>query len=105
MRKQPNNQSLSMRLVITSYPKWLWWIGIPVNILSVLFLTPMVRPVSWQQLLFTYVIPILPLTIAWDGAISNARTYTLQDLDTLLPDDQNHQYAWERNNVKGKRRG
>src|SRR5262249_18021831 len=33
----------------------------------VLLLTPFVRPLSVWQLFFTYVIPVLPLLIAWDG--------------------------------------
>ena len=35
----------------------------------VLGLTPMVRPVSWVQILFTYLVPILPLLIFWDGLV------------------------------------
>ena len=46
-----------------SYPKWLWWISFPVNILSVLLITPMVRPFSWQQLLFTYLMWLLELLL------------------------------------------
>lgn len=86
-----------------SYPKWLWWIGLPVNILSVLLITPMVRPFSWQQFLFTYLIPILPLTIAWDGAVSNARTYTLEDLEQVIPAQSlPGNYLWEKGTLAGK---
>ena len=35
------------------------------------------RP-KWSQLLLTYLFPILPLMMAWDGAISCLRTYSLR---------------------------
>lgn len=85
-----------------SYPIWLWWSAIPFAFIIVFFITPFIRPMSWQQLVFTYLIPILPLTIAWDGAVSNARTYTLSDLDILLNDLKSDHYAWEKGSLKGK---
>ena len=86
-----------------SFPKWIWWIAFPINILTVLFITPFVRPLTWQQLVFTYLIPILPVIIAWDGAVSNARTYTLSDLDILLSRiGSNDFYKWEKGTLKGK---
>jgi hypothetical protein len=50
--------------------------------LLVLVLTPWTRPRPWQ-LLFTYVIPILPLIIAWDGMVSCLRTYRPAELLAL----------------------
>ena len=85
-----------------SYPKALWWIAIPFNIISCLLITPMVRPLTFGQLFFTYIIPVIPLFFAWDGAVSNARTYTLSDLDDLLKDFQSDEYVWEKGIVKGK---
>lgn len=86
-----------------SAPFILWWTAIPFTFLMVFFITPFVRPLSWQQLVFTYLIPIIPLCIAWDGAVSNARTYTLTDLDEILaqlpPTDE---YVWEKATVAGK---
>jgi hypothetical protein len=87
-----------------SYPFWLWWISIPFTFIMVFFVTLMVRPVTWQQLVFTYLIPILPLFIAWDGAVSNARTYTLKDLDVLLEGLESENYKWEKGIIKGKGR-
>ncbi|MEM7372097.1 MAG: hypothetical protein AAF587_26000 [Bacteroidota bacterium] len=85
-----------------SAPVWLWWIGIPFNIIICLLITPFVRPLTWQQLLFTYLIPIIPVAYAWDGALSNARTYTLEDLDELLSDLRSEDYVWEKGVIKGK---
>lgn len=85
-----------------SYPKWIWWTAFPINILSTFIITPMIRPMSWQQLIFTYVIPVLPIIIAWDGAVSNARTYTLNDMDILLQGLESDDYTWEKGTIKEK---
>ncbi len=85
-----------------SYPAWLWWIAIPINIITALVITPFVKPLTFQQLLFTYLIPVLPICFAWDGAVSNARTYTLNDLDILLNGLEVSDYVWEKGIIKGK---
>ena len=85
-----------------SFPRWIWWIAFPFSFITVLLVTPMVRPFSLKQLVFTYLIPILPLFIAWYGAVSNARTYTLDDLDHLLKPIQDDTYIWEKGSLPGK---
>lgn len=85
-----------------SFPKALWWIALPINILTSLVISLMARPYSWQQFVFTYLIPLIPITFAWDGAVSNARTYTLDDLDILLKDLPEENYSWEKGVIKGK---
>ncbi|WP_286130698.1 hypothetical protein [Solirubrum puertoriconensis] len=85
-----------------SSPALLWWISIPMVFIMAFFITPLARPLTWRQLLFTYLIPIIPLCFAWDGAVSNARTYTLQDLDVLLDGLQAADYTWEKGVFAGK---
>jgi hypothetical protein len=51
--------------------------------LVVLLLTPLVRPFRWSRLFFTYLVPILPLAILWDGIVSHLRTYTTDELLAL----------------------
>lgn len=85
-----------------SIPIWLWWITIPMNFLMVFFITPLARPLTWQQLVFTYLIPVIPLCFAWDGAVSNARTYTLTDMDELLIGLETADYRWEKGSVGTK---
>lgn len=85
-----------------SPPKFLWPIALPIGFLMVFFITPLVRPMSWQQLVFTYLIPVLPFFIAWDGAVSNVRTYTLSDMEELLAPIRKDGYQWEMGAIKGK---
>ncbi|MCC5612983.1 hypothetical protein LC612_41420, partial [Nostoc sp. CHAB 5834] len=85
-----------------SFPIYLWWIALPLNFIMALLITPFVKPLTWQQLIFTYAIPIIPFFFAWDGAVSNARTYTLEDLDQLLNDLPSAGYRWEKGRLEGK---
>lgn len=78
-----------------SQPWWLWWAAIPAVAVMTLLLTPWIRPVRLQQLLLTYVLPVMPLVIAWDGAVSNARTYSEGDLRELLEGLEAPDYRWE----------
>ncbi|HEX8700371.1 MAG TPA: hypothetical protein VF815_16100 [Myxococcaceae bacterium] len=76
-------------------PSWLWWTAIPPGFLMTLLLTPFVRPLSARQLFFTYLVPLLPVFIAWDGAASNGRTYTPADIRELLKDYNDPGYTFE----------
>ncbi|MBL0937965.1 MAG: class I SAM-dependent methyltransferase [Gemmatimonadaceae bacterium] len=62
-----------------------------------LFLTPAIRPVRISRLVFTYLIPIIPLVILWDGLVSCLRTYTPNELVAMAheatPPDAS--YHWE----------
>ncbi len=78
-----------------SSPRALWWLAVPFNTVMVVLATPFVRPFTFQQFFFTYVIPVLPFVIAWDGATSNARTYTPDDLRELTRELVAPDYAWE----------
>ena len=52
--------------------------------LNVLLTTPFIRPFKVDRILFTYLIPILPLFILWDGVISVLRTYTVKELNMMI---------------------
>jgi hypothetical protein len=62
--------------------------------LLVLMLTPLVRPLRLSRLFFTYVIPILPLIIWFDGLVSTLRTYRPAELRALV-DGLDDGYRWE----------
>ena len=85
-----------------SFPIFLWWVSMIPAFLMTLLLTPRVKPLTWYQLFFTYIIPIIPLFIAWDGAVSNARTYTKEDLKELTTKLQSDDYNWDIKLIKAK---
>lgn len=58
---------------------------IPV-VLTPLFVwiaTPFMRPFAWRRLLWTYLVPLVPLTCLWDGIVSQLRAYTVDELRDL----------------------
>lgn len=64
--------------------------------LSVLFTTPFIRPFKPGRLLFTYLIPIVPLVVLWDGVVSCLRTYSVKEMEELTGNLKNaDQFDWE----------
>ena len=51
---------------------------------TVVLVTPLIRPFSWKRLLFTYVVPVIPLCVMWDGVVSSLRTYAPVELQALI---------------------
>jgi hypothetical protein len=76
-------------------PLWAWWLTLPFGFLMVLLLTPFVRPLGPGQLFFTYVVPILPLCLAWDGAASNLRCYSEAELRAILAGLEKEGWSWK----------
>ncbi|HEY6793478.1 MAG TPA: class I SAM-dependent methyltransferase [Kineosporiaceae bacterium] len=60
----------------------------------VLTTTPRQRP-GLLRLLLTYPLPVIPIVTAWDGVVSNLRTYSIEELRALVAGLDNPDYAWE----------
>ena len=45
--------------------------------------TPFMKPFLWRRLLWTYLVPLVPLTTLWDGIVSQLRAYTVEELGQL----------------------
>jgi hypothetical protein len=64
--------------------------------ISVLLTTPFIRPFSAGRLIFTYLIPLVPLFVMWDGIVSALRTYTVAEMEELVSQVQGHaDFTWE----------
>lgn len=48
--------------------------------LFVAMATPFIRPFRWRRLLWTYLVPLVPLTCWWDGLVSQWRAYTVGEM-------------------------
>jgi hypothetical protein len=55
-------------------------------------LTPLMRPFRWSRLLLTYLLPLIPLVVLWDGMVSCFRIRTPQELLALTSGFP--QYEW-----------
>ena len=56
---------------------------------------PFARPFRWAYLAFTYLIPLMPLIVLWDGMVSILRIYSPAQMKKLTEDLQAPDYAWE----------
>lgn len=63
--------------------------------LLVLLFTPMVRPLTPLRLLLTYVVPVAPLIIFWDGLVSALRTHQPDELRRMTAALAREGYTWE----------
>ena len=66
--------------------------GVP---LAVLALMPFARPFRWAYVVFTYLVPLLPLIVLWDGMVSLLRIYSPAQMKELTKDLHAPDYAWE----------
>jgi hypothetical protein len=79
-------------------------IGIIFVGIFLLFLhTPRIRPFRWSRLLWTYLIPIIPLVLLFDGVVSCLRTYRPEELHELVEKLSACEYQWEIGELKSKR--
>jgi hypothetical protein len=66
----------------------------PWALMSFVF-TPLIRPFRWLRLLCTYVVPIIPLVLLFDGVVSCLRTYRPQELREIIKKLSGIEYQWE----------
>ncbi len=71
-------------------------IGLTFPFVLMLFVcTPWIRPFRWSRLLWTYLVPIIPLVLLFDGVVSCLRTYRPQELRALVSRVVASEYQWE----------
>ena len=69
------------------------WTVLP---LAQLLLTPLYRPFRLSRLVFTYLIPLIPLCTIWDGTVSVLRMYPPDELLALArAADPTGRFAWQ----------
>jgi hypothetical protein len=67
----------------------------PIN---VILLTPFIKPFSIGRIVFTYLIPLVPIFTWWDGLVSVLRTYSDKELSELITKlDNGDSFEWEVN--------
>jgi hypothetical protein len=58
-------------------------------------LTPFVRPFRWSRLFFTYLLPVIPFVLLFDGVVSCLRTYRPGELRDLVSGLSPNGYQWQ----------
>ncbi|MCB9223452.1 MAG: hypothetical protein H6582_04680 [Crocinitomicaceae bacterium] len=63
---------------------------------SIIIATPFIRPFKAGRILFTYILPIVPLFVLWDGVISVLRTYSVKEMEDLVQKvNGSESYEWK----------
>jgi hypothetical protein len=70
-----------------------------------LLVTPRIRPFRWSRLLWTYLLPVVPLTLLADGVLSCLRAYSLEELHELTEGLDEEGYCWEIGEDRSARAG
>jgi hypothetical protein len=66
-------------------------LGVPI---AVWLLTPLIRPFRWSRIFWTYVVPVVPLSIMFDGIVSCLRVYTPEEMK-MMALDAGGDYDWD----------
>lgn len=67
------------------------------------FITPFMKPFKLSRILFTYLIPLIPLTTVWDGIVSVLRMYSPAEMLKMAQAcDENNSYKWDSGTLKNK---
>lgn len=57
--------------------------------------TPFMKPVCLSRFLLTYLLPVIPLNIFYNGATSSLRSYSIPELRELTDNLKSRDYEWE----------
>lgn len=66
------------------------------------FLTPFLRPFRMSRLVLTYLLPVIPLCILWDGIVSCPRVYSPDELRELIAGLPENDHHWEVGYLSGE---
>jgi hypothetical protein len=62
---------------------------------AVWLMTPAIRPFRWSRLFWTYVVPVVPVVILFDGIVSSLRIYTPDEMAAMAREVDADGYDWE----------
>ena len=63
--------------------------------LGTLLIVPFLRPFRWSWIPLTYLVPVIPFFIFWDGSVSCLRCYSQSELRSMTGDLSSADYEWE----------
>ncbi len=71
-------------------------ISMPFQLPAIFLCTPFVRPFRWSRLLFTYLVPLIPCLVLFDGTMSLLRLYLADELQELVASVPGHEsFTWD----------
>lgn len=71
-------------------------LGMLITPLTVWLFTPMMQPIRPARLALTYLLPLVPATVLFDGVVSCLRSYSPEELRELVDQvEGSEHYTWE----------
>lgn len=70
-------------------------LGVFFSPVMMLMVAPFLRPLRWTTLVFTYLLPVIPLMVWWDALVSWLRVYSVRELEELAAGVDAPGYRWE----------
>jgi hypothetical protein len=64
--------------------------------------TPLFRPFRWPRIIFTYLLPLIPLCTIWDGVVSILRLHRPAALLAIASSIDDDLFVWKAGNLKNK---
>ena len=77
------------------FSRWLV-LTMPLQLPALLIFTPFVRPFRWSRLFLTYLVPVIPFLVLFDGMVSMLRIYLPDELRELVGQVPGHEtFDWD----------
>jgi hypothetical protein len=73
-----------------------------IHPIAFLLFTPFFKPFKFSRLLFTYIIPLIPLYTIWDGCVSIMRLYRPKELLKIADGVSPKTYRWAAGRTKSR---
>ena len=64
--------------------------------------TPFIKPFRFSRIIFTYLVPLIPLCTIWDGVVSIMRLYKPAELLSVANSINSPLFKWNAGNLKNK---
>ena len=71
------------------------FVGVLIGTVLVFFAAPFLKPFRVSRLVFTYLVPLVPLFLLWDGFVSCLRVYSPAELRDLVSQLGATNYEWD----------
>lgn len=69
--------------------------NIPFAMLQSFIVTPFLRPFRFSRLFYSWIVPLIPLTVLWDGTVSCLRVYSVEELQALVAELPDANFKWD----------
>jgi hypothetical protein len=93
-----SGQPIAAFEVVSRHPAAI--LSILLSPIAVLLSVPFLRPFHWSWLPLTYVVPIIPFFVMWDGLVSCFRVYSPRELKTMIASlDGGDRFDWDVGNI------